>query len=72
MEDKYEILDNNREIKQKPIDEVLNLCKSLVEDVQTMKKDIYHMKAYIRKLEVRESVKPKTQTEIATEKGWFF
>ena len=70
MEEKYEILDNNREIKQKPIDEVLDLCKSLVDDVQTMKNDINHLKTYIRKIEVRQVA--KTQTEIATEKGWFF
>lgn len=63
MEDKYVIMDNNREIEKKPIEEVLELCKSLIEDVQNIKKDIYHMKTYIRKLEV---------TEIATEKGWFW
>lgn len=81
MTDKYVIMDNNREIEKKPIEEVLELCKSLVDDVQTMKKDIYHMKNYVRKVEIREGIKddlgneyikPESQTDVAIKKGWFW
>ena len=68
-------------LSKKPIDEVLELVKIMSADIQSIKKDILHMKTYVRKVEIREGlkddlsneyVKPKSQTDVAVSKGWFF
>jgi len=66
-------MDNNREIEKKPIEEVLELCKSLNDDIQSIKKDMNHIKTYIRKVEIREGIKDDTsQKDTAIQKGWFW
>jgi len=73
MDDKFIIMDNNREIEKKPIEEVLELCKSLNDDIQSIKKDMNHIKTYIRKVEIREGIKDDTsQKDTAIQKGWFW
>ena len=68
-------------LSKKPIDEVLELIKLLNADIQSIKKDISHMKTYVRKVEIREGikddlgneyVKPKSQSDVAVSKGWFW
>ena len=68
-------------LSKKPIDEVLELVKLLNADIQSIKKDISHMKNYVRKVEIREGikddlageyVKPKSQSDVAVSKGWFW
>jgi len=72
MDDKYVIMDNNREIEKKPIEEVLELCKSLNDDIQTIKKDLYHIKTYIRKVEIREGIKDDTSQKDTASRSWFW
>ena len=66
---------------KKPIDEVLEKINLIYQDIQSIKTDIHHMKNYVRKTEVRESikddisseyVKPKSNSEISVSKGWFW
>lgn len=68
-------------LSKKPIDEVLELIKLLNADIQSIKKDISHMKTYVRKVEIREGmkddlldeyVKPKSKNDVAVSKGWFW
>lgn len=58
---------------KKPIDEVLELMKQLTQDISEIKKEINHMKLYVRKNEVRESIKDDLAKEyVKPDKGWFW
>lgn len=60
-------------VSKKPIDEVLKLMKQLTEDISEIKKDINHIKLYIRKNEVREGIKEDLAKEyVKPNKGWFW
>ena len=68
-------------LSKKPIDEVLELIKLMSTDIQSIKKDIYHMKTYVRKVEIREGikddladeyVKPKSKNDVEVSKSWFW
>ena len=59
--------------KPKPIDEVLKLMKQLTQDISEIKTEINHIKLYVRKGEVRESIKDDLAKEyIQPSKSWFF
>ena len=58
---------------KKPIDEVLKLVKQLAADISEIKKEMNHIKLYIRKCEVREQLKDDLVAEyVQPTKGWFF
>jgi len=60
-------------VKNKPIDEVLKLMKQLTEDISEIKKEMNHIKLYIRKHEARESIKDDLAKEyVQPNKSWFW
>ena len=58
---------------KKPIEEVLNLLKQVAADISEIKKEMNHIKLYIRKCEARETVRDDLIAEyVQPTKGWFF
>ena len=58
---------------KKPIDEVLKLVKQLAADISEIKKEMNHIKLYIRKCEARESVRDEQLAEyVQPSTSWFF
>lgn len=75
--DKYKIMDNNREIEKKPIEEVLQTLESLVIDIKGIKTEISHIKGYIRKEIVKkeleeEEVKKVEKEYVKPSNSWFW
>lgn len=72
--DKYKIMDNNREVK--PIEEVLQTLESLVIDIKGIKTEISHIKGYIRKEVIKkrneeEEVAKVEKEYVKPNQGWF-
>jgi hypothetical protein len=60
-------------VNKKPIDEVLKVLKEIQNDISEIKKEINHIKLYIRKHEVRESIKDDLAKEyVKPNKSWFW
>lgn len=74
MADKYKILDNNRILDKKPIDEVLESIQDLSQDIQNIKNDIHHIKNYMKKQVVAKQLKEekKDAEYIKEEKAWWW
>ncbi len=76
MADKYKILDNNREIEKKPIEEVIQTLDSLVIDIKGIKTDVHHIKEYIRKEVIKKRQEEDEIAKVDKEyvkpnQGWF-
>jgi len=77
MADKYKIMDNNREIEKKPIEEVLQTLDSLVIDIKGIKTDISHIKDYIRKEVIKKQLQEEETAKVEKEyvkpsSSWFW
>jgi hypothetical protein len=60
-------------VNKKPIDEVLKVLKEIQNDISEIKKEMNHIKLYIRKHEVRESIKDDLAKEyVKPNKSWFW
>lgn len=60
---------------KKPIEEVAENLHKIVADVKAIKSDIHHIKDYIRKIEVRETLKrdnEKKEEEEYVKTGWWW
>jgi len=77
MADKYKVLDNNREIEKKPIEEVIQTLDSLVIDIKGIKTEISHIKEYIRKEVIKKQLQEEETAKVEKEyvkpnAGWFW
>lgn len=63
--DKYDILDNNREVK--PIDTIKGLVDVITSDVAEIKNDIQFIKQYIRKIEIRKEIEEQEALKVEEE-----
>ena len=60
-------------VSKKPIDEVLQVLKEVQNDISEIKKEMNHIKLYIRKHEARESIKDDLAKEyVQPNKSWFW
>jgi succinate dehydrogenase/fumarate reductase-like Fe-S protein len=64
-------------LQLKPIDEVVATLQELVIETKSIKSDIRHIKEYIRKNEVRETLKRDREEKVEEEyvkpsKSWFW
>lgn len=58
---------------RKPIEEVLKQLKSVSDELSEIKKEMNHIKLYIRKCEARETVRDDLAAEyVQPSLGWFF
>ena len=74
--DKYEILDNNREVSEskpminmKPIDEVKIILNGIVKDMSTVKSDMAVIKNRLYELQRENRL---LQEEKCQSRGWFY
>jgi len=60
-------------VSRKPIEEVLKQLKSVSDELSEIKKEMNHIKLYIRKCEARETVRDDLAAEyVQPSLGWFF
>ena len=62
---------------QKPVETIKQLIESVHDDVQEIKKDLVHIKEYIRKIEIRkqieeEEIKKQESEYVIEKKGWWW
>jgi len=58
---------------RKPIEEVLKQLKLVSDELSEIKKEMNHIKLYIRKCEARETVRDDLAAEyVQPSSGWFF
>ena len=81
--DKYEILDNNREVSQsepminmRPIDEVKIILNGIVKDISTVKSDMAVIKNRLYELQNEVGLRQRENRLLKEEKcqsrGWFY